>query len=135
MALPRPQPETKDLMTDLCQELLMSSTKVHISHLLVTGTGSFAAHKAMNEFYDEVADKADTLAEAYQGATERLINFSGKAELPIMKNAKECLAYMRELYARVDTAQKQCKFTEIVNELDGNKLLVDSTKYKLLFLS
>lgn len=132
MAIERPS--TKDYMAELCQELLMGSTKVHINHLLVTGTGSFAAHKAMNEFYDGVADQADTIAEAYQGATEKLLPFTGDSKLPIMKTAKDCLSYLRELYTRVDQAQKQCKYTEIINELDSVKLLIDSTKYKLIFL-
>lgn len=137
MALDRPlKPLStgKDTMADLCQEFLMGSTKVHINHLLVTGTGSFAAHKAMNEFYDEIKSQADTIVEAYQGATEKLLPFPGDAKLPIMKTVRDCMEYLRSLYSMVDSAQKQCKYSEIINELDSVKLLIDSTKYKLLFL-
>ena len=39
-------------------------TVTHIQHLK---TKSYAEHKALNEFYDEIIDLADGLAEATQG--------------------------------------------------------------------
>ena len=64
--------------------LFMSRTYAHIAHLK---TGSFAKHKALNEFYDAVVDIADSLAEASQGLYGKLdipyLNMIGKIEDPI----------------------------------------------------
>ena len=40
-------------------------TNAHVLHLQ---TRSYAAHKALNEFYDEIVDLADSFAEAYTGS-------------------------------------------------------------------
>lgn len=64
--------------------LFMSRTYAHIAHLK---TGSFAKHKALNEFYDAVVYIADSLAEASQGLYGKLdipyLNMIGKIEDPI----------------------------------------------------
>ena len=64
--------------------LLMSRTYSHIAHLK---TGSYAKHKALNEFYDSVVDMADSLAEASQGLYGKLdipyLNMIGKIDDPI----------------------------------------------------
>lgn len=39
----------------------------HREHLKVTGPGSYAKHKALNEFYEGIVDLADKFAETYQG--------------------------------------------------------------------
>ena len=64
--------------------LFMSRTYSHIAHLK---TGSYAKHKALNEFYDSVVDMADSLAEASQGLYGKLeipyLNIIGKIDDPI----------------------------------------------------
>ena len=64
--------------------LFMSRTYSHIAHLK---TGSYAKHKALNEFYDSVVDMADSLAEASQGLYGKLeipyLNMIGKIDDPI----------------------------------------------------
>ena len=64
--------------------LFMSRTYSHIAHLK---TGSYAKHKALNEFYDSVVDMADSLAEASQGLYGKLdipyLNMIGKTDDPI----------------------------------------------------
>jgi len=44
--------------------LFASRTQAHIFHLQTT---SFAAHAALNTFYDEIVDLADGLVESFQG--------------------------------------------------------------------
>lgn len=121
-------------MADLVFELLNGSTKVHLNHLLVNGQGSYAAHKAMNEFYDALPDIADSLAEGYQGITETLLTYPTIASLPTMTNAEDCVDYLRELYSKVNRVQEACRYSELKNELDELKSLINSTKYKLIFL-
>lgn len=55
------------MMNRLIATLFLSREVAHREHLRVTGVGSYAAHKALNEFYDEIVDNADAIAEAYQG--------------------------------------------------------------------
>lgn len=121
-------------MAMLVFELLNGVTKVHLNHLLVTGIGSYAAHTAMGAFYDEVGDLADSVAEAYQGLTESLLSFPTSVELPQMKTAEDCVNYLRGLYDQVQSVQDSCPHSEIKNELDNIKTLINSTKYKLIFL-
>lgn len=115
-------------------ELLQGSTKVHLNHLLITGSGSFAAHKAMNDFYDDVAELADSFIEQYQGASEKLLDFPTSCMFPKMTTAVECVSYLRTLYEGVNIVQKDCPYSEIINTLDEVKTLINSTKYKLIFL-
>ena len=115
-------------------ELLNGVTKVHINHLRVNGPGAYAAHTAMGGFYDEVGGLADDIAEQYQGITEKIITYPTSVELPTMSTAEDCLSYMRTLYDMVNTAQDYCSYSEINNTLDEVKSLINSTKYKLLFL-
>ena len=55
------------MMEELIATLFLSREFAHRRHLLVTGPGSFAAHTALGSFYDDIIDKADAIAEAYQG--------------------------------------------------------------------
>lgn len=121
-------------MAMLVFELLNGVTKVHLNHLLITGIGSYAAHTAMGAFYDEVGDLADSIAEAYQGLTESLLSYPSSVELPQMKTAEDCVNYLRGLYDQVQAVQDSCSHSEIKNELDNVKTLINSTKYKLIFL-
>ena len=115
-------------------ELLNGVTKVHINHLRVNGPGAYAAHTAMGGFYDSVGGLADDIAEQYQGITEKIITYPTSVELPTMSTAEDCLSYMRTLYDMVDEAQASCSYSELNNTLDEVKSLINSTKYKLLFL-
>lgn len=119
---------------DLVVEMMHAGTKLHIAHLLVTGVGSYAAHKALNEIYDALPGHADTLAEGYQGATEKLLNYNSTVELPQIKTAQEAVSYLRSLYNKISNLQKIMPYSEIVNDLDTIKSDINSVKYKLIFL-
>jgi len=54
-------------MEELIATLFLSREFAHRRHLLVTGPGSYAAHGALGSFYDDIVDRADAIAEAYQG--------------------------------------------------------------------
>jgi len=47
--------------------IMTGAAIAHKMHLRVTGTGSYAMHKALNELYDFLPEHADAIAEAYQG--------------------------------------------------------------------
>ncbi len=55
------------MMEDLIATLFLSREFAHRRHLAVTGPGSYAAHVALGSFYDDIVERADAIAEAYQG--------------------------------------------------------------------
>ena len=118
---------------ELVVEMMHAGTKLHIAHLLVTGVGSYAAHKALNEIYDALPGHADTIAETYQGAAEKLLNYP-EMTLPTIKTADEAVTYLRSLYNKINSLQSIMPYSEIVNELDNIKSDINSAKYKLIFL-
>jgi len=110
------------------------TTSVHQLHLKVTGPGSFSAHKALNEFYNEMPGLVDAVAEQYQGAREKLLDFPAVSPYKC-GSVQEAISHMKELYTEVAELQKIMPFSEVVNQLDEVKSLIASTKYKLMFLS
>jgi DNA-binding ferritin-like protein len=110
------------------------TTSIHQLHLKVTGPGSFAAHKALNEFYDGMPNLVDAVAEQYQGAREKLLDFPAVSPYKC-GSVQEAISHMKELYTEVAELQKIMPFSEVVNQLDEVKSLIASTKYKLMFLS
>lgn len=123
-----------DTMTAACvSELMNAATAIHKLHLKVSGPGSFASHKALNELYDALPDHADALAEGFQGATEKLLEYKDVAPRTL-NSVPEALAYLREMYQMVTGLQGKMPYSEIVNDLDTIKSTINSIKYKLLFL-
>jgi DNA-binding ferritin-like protein len=117
----------------LVSELMNAATSFHKLHLKVTGIGSYASHKALNELYDALPGHADDLAEGFQGAAEKLLYCEDSAPR-ILNSVEEALSYMRELYQQVNSLQAVMPYSEIVNDLDTIKSTINSIKYKLLFL-
>jgi len=54
-------------MDKIVARLFLVRDIAHREHLKTTGTGSFARHSALGEFYEAIVEKADEIAEAYQG--------------------------------------------------------------------
>ena len=115
------------------QDLLNSVTSIHRIHLKVTGLGSFAAHSALNTFYDEIGDHADSIAEQFQGAEEKLLEMPNTAPTEL-NSVEEAIDYLRKLKEKAAALQSIMPHSEIVNQLDEVKSLIDSAKYKLIFL-
>lgn len=120
-------------MGALISDFLEAVTSVHKAHLKITGPGSYAAHTAMGGFYDSIGDLADNIAESYQGATETLLDIPAGKQVSCT-SAAECVSFLNSLYEKVNAMQKVCSHSEIINDLDNVKSLINSTKYKLIFL-
>lgn len=114
-------------------ELMNAAVSMHKMHLKITGVGSYAGHKALNELYDALPGHADALAEQFQGASEKLLSYDDIAPRSI-NSVGEALTYMREMAQTITTLQSKMPYTEIVNDLDTIKSTLNSIKYKLLFL-
>lgn len=57
----------QELAGQLVGLLFLSRDVAHRAHLRANGVGSYAAHIALNDFYDDVVGHADSIAEAFQG--------------------------------------------------------------------
>ena len=114
-------------------ELMNAATSFHKLHLKITGLGSYAGHKALNEIYDALPGHADDLAEGFQGAAEKLLEYTDSAPR-VLASVPEAIAYLRELKSMVNSLQSKMPYSEIVNELDNVKSSLNSTLYKLNFL-
>jgi DNA-binding ferritin-like protein len=123
----------EDKVATCVSELMNASTSFHKLHLKVSGLGSYAQHKALNELYDALPGHADDLAEGFQGAAEKLLNYEDSAPR-ILNSVEEALSYMREICQMINSLQAVMPYTEIVNDLDTIKSTMNSIKYKLLFL-
>ena len=139
-AKPEPTPSTGvggsslDTMTAACAtEMMNAAISFHKLHLKVTGDGSYAAHKALGDFYAGLHDQADTLIEGYQGVSEKLLSYK---DMPIrtLDTTADAVGYLRDMYNTINKLQGMMPYSEIVNNLDLVKDSINSTKYKLLFL-
>jgi DNA-binding ferritin-like protein len=137
---PQPTPDTGvggsslDTMTAACAtEMMNAAISFHRLHLKVKGEGSYAAHKALNDFYDGLHGHADTLIEGYQGVAEKLLTYT---DMPIrtLDTVADAVGYLRDMYNSINKLQGMMPYSEIVNNLDLVKDAINSTKYKLLFL-
>lgn len=128
-------PNTSKAVAGFVVELMDASNKFHILHLKVTGSGSYAAHKTLNDLYDALPGHADTLAEGYQGVTGTLLDYPDNVQAPVLKSVKEAIAYIEDMHDTTSELQKMIPYSEIVNDLDTLKSTLNSAKYKLMFLS
>lgn len=131
--------KTKITVPNLVVELLDATLKFHILHLTITGSGSYAAHKALGDLYDALPGHADAIAEGFQGATGDIPKYPadmpGYVCAPAMSSIKDALNYIEELCEKICKLQETVPYTEIVNDLDTIKSTLNSAKYKLKFLS
>lgn len=111
--------------------LFHSRTQAHIAHLQTT---SFAQHKALDEFYNDIVEYADSIAEMYQGKYGIIKGY----KIPTSKDLtdeKAVVSYFETLGKFVDTKRKKLpQDSEIQNAIDEVRSLIDSTLYKLKFL-
>jgi DNA-binding ferritin-like protein len=117
----------------LGNELMNAATSFHKLHLKITGLGSYAGHKALNEIYDAMPGHADDLIEGFQGAAEKILDLPNTMPRTL-NSVEEALSYLRDLASQVDSLQAIMPYSQIVNDLDNVKSSIDGVKYKLLFL-
>jgi DNA-binding ferritin-like protein len=114
--------------------LFASRTQAHVFHLQTTGEGSFAAHKALNDYYDEIVGITDGLVESYQGKYGIVTGYSN-VTLQEFQNCEEVISYFETLYIYVEKSRQMLpQDTYIQNQVDEIVALITSTLYKLRFL-
>lgn len=107
--------------------LLNAATVAHILHLQ---SRSYAQHMALGELYEALPGLVDAVVEAYQGKYGILGSYP--AEIKIESDA---LNFISDLSSFVATYRDFCEDSEIQNLIDEVADQIDSTMYKLKFLS
>lgn len=112
---------------ELVMRCFEARTAAHIAHLR---TKSYAAHKALEEFYEGIVDVADAYAECYQGLYGVITSYPevecAHGELTPIKELREWLSSSRTELSRGQT--------ELGNLVDEITALCDRTIYKLVNL-
>ena len=119
-------------MEELASLFFHSRTQAHVFHLRVKGPGSYAAHTALNTYYDEIIGLIDGLVESYQGKNG-LIEFKDIDGIDNNAEVSNIIKYFTKLIAALDKLRKaeNLQDTWIQNQIDNVEELSYSTKYKL----
>ena len=119
-------------MKELASILLHSQTQAHIFHLRVKGKGSYAAHKALQNYYEGIDGLVDGLVEAYQGKNG-LVFFDSVEDLDNNATIENIIKYFIKLITIVDKLRKDKDLEDsfFQNEIDNIVVLLYTNKYKL----
>ena len=106
--------------------LLQSVTETHKKHLM---TGKYSAHKALNEFYDEMPELVDSLIEHYQGNHGKVDDYKNLLDAEGMDTIK----YLEELKEMCDAAKEDFFDDDEALQSDVDDIIgqISSTLYQL----
>jgi hypothetical protein len=111
--------------------LFASRTQAHIFHLQ---TDSFAEHKALNDYYDEIIDLTDGLVESFQGKYGIIRGYMNVA-VQEYEGCEGVILYFNTLCGYVEKSRQMLpQDSYIQNQIDEIVALINSTNYKLRFL-
>lgn len=112
---------------DFFGKLFQLRDEIHLNHLRVNGTGSYAAHIALGSFYENLLELTDTFIESYQGKY-------GIIDITIPSTSKgDSIKCLEELAKLTDSGSVYKMFSEtwIQNQIDEISTLTYQTLYKL----
>jgi len=123
-------PNPTKLMASFISTLFSSRTQAHIFHLQVIGPGSFAAHSALNTYYDEIVGLTDGIVESYQGRYGIITGYKGEGQW--IEDITQVVKYFEALCMYVEKNRVSLvQDSYIQNQIDEVVALIESTKYKL----
>lgn len=110
-------------MSQLVGLLMNSRTQTHYFHL---GTTSYARHKALQKYYEQIVGLVDAYAEAYMGQYKKIRPI--RMNKQYLTDPDKAPAYFKQLLARIK-AMKLPK--DLVNIQDEITTLIRKTLYLL----
>ena len=109
--------------------LFNSRDQAHIFHLQ---TSSYAAHKALNNYYYDIVDLIDSYAETFQGRYGIIRGYTPQRQY---FEGDETVKYFTGLSTYIDSVRSSLpQDSDLNNVVDEISSLVNSTIYKLKFL-
>jgi hypothetical protein len=124
---------TDEFIGKFISTLLASRDQAHIFHLQ---TRSYAAHKALNVYYDDIVNLIDGFVESYQGRYGILTGYKPAVSFIETDNVEDVVKYFTALNDFVDRSRE--KLPEdgfIMNQIDEISQLINTTLYKLTYLN
>ena len=114
---------------------LHSRTQAHIFHTRVTGEGSFAAHIALQAYYEGIVPLIDGLVETYQGQYG-LIEYKEVNGVDNDASIENIIKYFDNLckFLAKERQDEKLQMSWLQNDIDNIASLLYSTKYKLINL-
>ena len=123
--------ENNPIVGQFVSTLMASRTQAHIFHLQ---TPSFAAHMALQGYYDEIVGITDGLVESYQGKYGIITGY-GNIALQEYQSCEAIIMFFETLCMYVEKSREMiCQDSYIQNQIDEIVALIKSTIYKLRFL-
>lgn len=120
-----------DFFTQLISTLMQSRTQAHVYHLQ---TPSYAAHVALNAYYDGIIPLVDALTESYQGKYGILRGYATTG-LMEYESCEKIINYFVALDTYIEQSRAKIpQDTFIQNQVDTIVELINSTIYKLKHL-
>ena len=124
-----PERSTNAAAAEFFITLLHAATSGHVLHLQ---TRSFAQHKTLDEFYNELPGLVDEVIEAYQGKYGLVMDYPSGYAVPTTAP----IDFVSALSDYVtSTRASVAADSELQNLIDEIQQLIDSTLYKLRFLA
>jgi hypothetical protein len=110
------------MIEELVAKMFKSRNAAHLSHWK---TKSYAEHKALGSYYDDIIDSLDSFVEAYQGTFGIIGDVPGDTD-NIIKLIREDLVYIND--NREEICRNVPALENIIDELAGIHM---KTLYKL----
>jgi len=110
----------------LVQKMFEARQVAHTCHLK---TKSYAEHKALNKFYDEILELADTFVETYQGQYGILSGYEVQTQ-PVSDPTE----YLEDCAVLFKMGKDELKDSHLQNIMEEVVALTYQTIYKLKFL-
>lgn len=105
----------------------MSRDLTHLAHLQAKGSGTYAAHRALQGFYDSIMDLVDSLVESAQGKYGIL-----DIEVADMKgDPSDPIPALKSHVTMIENLAKKCEEGFLLNKVDEIIALYYQTIYKL----
>jgi hypothetical protein len=118
-----------DKVSQFISTLLASRTQAHIFHLQST---SYAQHKALGKYYEDIVEATDALVELIQGRYGIVRGYTSPATF---KEDDGTVSYFEALLKYIDLNRASLpQDGNIQNQLEVVIDLVNSTLYKLKYL-
>jgi hypothetical protein len=105
-----------------------------VTHSVHLNTRSYSKHKALQKFYENIIDLADSFAETYQGRYGLL----GPISLMSAKKTSNVIEFLENQLAEIESVRYDVcdkDDTPLQNLIDGIIELYLTTLYKLRFLA
>jgi hypothetical protein len=123
--------QNNPLVGQFVSTLFASRTQAHIFHLQ---TPSFAAHMALQGYYDGIIDLVDGFVESYQGKYGIVTGY-GNIALQEYQSCEAMIMYFETLCMFIEKSREMIvPDSYLQNQIDTIVELIKSTIYKLRFL-